>query len=157
MTPEDTFIELLDRVAALQGASTLLSAEELAQWPGEAVATMKAQKLITRARPASSAVCPSCEEECVMPVHAIAVSSGEPGLFILCDKRDDISRVPVPHAQLERWQASGDSIADLLAGLLGLQRPNCFGAQSTPATLCYSLGTGSPSTWPGIQLHWMRC
>ena len=124
MTPEDTFIELLDRVAALQGASTLLSAEELAQWPGEAVATMKAQKLITRARPASSAVCPSCEEECVMPVHAIAVSSGEPGLFILCDKRDDISRVPVPHAQLERWQASGDSIADLLAGLLGLQRPS---------------------------------
>ena len=124
MTPEDTFMELLDRVAALQGASTLFSADELAQWPDNAVSAMKAQKLITRARPASSAVCPGCEEECVMPVHAIPVSSEEPALFIVCDKRDDISRVPVPVSHLEQWQASGDSIADLLAGLLGLQRPN---------------------------------
>ncbi len=124
MTPEDALIELLDRVAALQGASALISADELAQWPGEAVTAMKAQKLITRARPASSAVCPGCEEECVMPVHTIPQPSGDPALFIVCDKRDDISRVPVPDAQLEQWQASGDSIADLLAGLLSLQRPN---------------------------------
>ena len=59
-----------------------------------------------------------------MPVHTIPQSSGNPALFIACDKRDDINRVPVPGAQLEQWQASGDSIADLLAGLLGLQRPN---------------------------------
>lgn len=122
MTPEDAVIELLDRVATLQGAAALISADELAQWPGEAVAVMKAQKLITWARPATSAVCPGCEEECVMPVHTIPVPSGEPALFILCDKRDDISRVPVPVAHLQQWQASGDSIADLLAGLLGLHR-----------------------------------
>ncbi len=124
MTPEDAFIELLDRVAALRGAPVRLSANELAQWPGEAVTEMKAQKLITRARPASSAVCPGCEEECVMPVHAIPQPSGDPALFIVCDKRDDIGRVPVPSAQLEQWQASGDSIADLLANLLSMQRPN---------------------------------
>lgn len=124
MTSEDAFAELLDRVAALQGATALINAVELAQWPGEAVTTMKAQKLITRARTASSAVCPGCEEECLMPVHTIPVSSGEPALFIVCDKRDDINRVPVPNAQLEQWQASGDSIADLLAGLLGVQRSN---------------------------------
>lgn len=124
MTPEDAFIELLNRVAALQGASVLISADELAQWPGEVVAAMKAQKLITRARPASSAVCPGCEEECVMPVHTIPLPSRDPALFIACDKRDDIGRVPVPTASLEQWQASGDSIADLLAGLLGLQRSN---------------------------------
>lgn len=57
-----------------------------------------------------------------MPVHSIPVSSGEPALFIVCDKRDDINRVPVPSDQLEQWQVSGDFIADLLAGLLGLQR-----------------------------------
>ncbi len=122
MTPDETFIELLDRVAALQGATTLFSAHELAQWPDKAVSAMKAQKLITRARPASSAVCPGCEEECVMPVHAIPVSSGEPALFIVCDKREDISRVSVPVSHLEQWQASGDSIADLVAELLSLQR-----------------------------------
>jgi len=120
MTPEDAFIELLDRVAALQGASALISADELAQWPGEAVTSMKSQKLITRARPASSAVCPGCEEECVMPVHTIPLPSGDPAMFIACDKRDDIGRISVPTASLEQWQASGDSIAELLAGLLGL-------------------------------------
>ena len=124
MTPEDAFSELLDRVTALQGASALINADELAQWPGEAVAAMKAKNLIKKARPASSAVCPGCEEECVMPVHTIPVPSCEPALFIVCDKRGDIGRVPVHVAQLEQWQASGDSIAELLAGLLGLQRPN---------------------------------
>lgn len=122
MTAEDALIELLNRVAALQGGSALISAHELAQWPDVAVATMKAKKLIKRVRPASSIVCPGCEEECVMPVHANPISSGEPVLFIICDKRDDISRVPVPSAELERWQASGDTVADLLATLLGLQR-----------------------------------
>ena len=124
MTPEDAFIELLNRVAALQGASALISADELAQWPGEAVTAMKAQKLITKARPAVSAVCPGCEEECVMQVHTIPQPSGDPALFIVCDKRDDIGRISVPTASLEQWQASGDSIAELLACLLGLQRSN---------------------------------
>ena len=59
-----------------------------------------------------------------MPVHTIPLPSGDPALFIACDKRGDIGRVPVPAASLEQWQASGDSIAELLAGLLGLQRPN---------------------------------
>ena len=122
MTPEDALIELLDRVAALQGAPALLNADELSQWPGDAVAAMKAQRLITRARPASSAVCPGCEEQCVMAVHTIPAPSGDPALIIVCDKRDDISRVPVPVARLEQWQASADSIADLLASLLSLQR-----------------------------------
>lgn len=123
MTPEDALIELLDRVSALQGASALISADELTQWPAEAVAAMKTQKLITRARPASRTVCPGCEEECVMPVHTIPASSGDPALFVVCDKRDDTSRIPVSVARLEQWQASGDSIADLLAGLLDLHRP----------------------------------
>jgi len=130
MKPEDAFIELLDRVAAMQGATALINADELAQWPRETVTAMKSQKLITRARPASSAVCPGCEEECVMPVHAIPVSSGDPALFIVCDKRDDIGRISVPTASLEQWQASGDSIAELLAGLLGLQRSN-LGSSTT--------------------------
>lgn len=123
MRPEDAFIELLDRVTALQGALARFSVDELRQWPREALEAMKAHKLITRARPASSVVCPGCEEECVMPVHTIPVASGGPAPFIVCDRRDDISRVPVPVARIEQWQASGDSVAELLASLLGLQRP----------------------------------
>ena len=128
MTPEGALIELLDRVAALQGAPVLIGADELAQWPSEIVAAMKGQKLIIKARPATSAICPGCEEECVMPVHTIPARSGDPALFIFCDKRDDIGRVPLPIARLEQWQASGDSIADLLAGLLDLHRSGTGGA-----------------------------
>jgi len=122
MRPEDALIELLDRVAALHGTSALIKTDELDLWPGEAVATMKTQKLITKSRPASSVVCPGCEEECVMPVHTVTASSDNPSLFIVCDKRDDIGRVPVAVGLLEQWHASGDSIADLIADLLGLQR-----------------------------------
>jgi hypothetical protein len=131
MTPEDVFIELLGRVAALDGASTLISAYELAQWPGEAVAAMKAQKLITRARPASSTVCPGCERECAMPVHILAAKKRKPETFIVCDKRSDINRVPVPVRCLEQWQASGESIAALLSGLLGLHRSGASGTDAT--------------------------
>ena len=35
MTPEDAFIELLDRVAALQGAPALINADELASGPAK--------------------------------------------------------------------------------------------------------------------------
>jgi len=128
MTPDDAFIELLDRVAALQGAPALLSADELSQWPGEAVTAMKAQKLIIMARPAASLVCPGCEEACVMPVHTISTPAGELAPFIVCNRRDDISRVPASVAHLEQWQTSGDSIAGLLADLLSLRRSNTGGS-----------------------------
>jgi len=77
--------------------------------------------VITKARPAASTVCPGCERECVMPVHTLA-GAGRTGAFIICDKRSDSNRVPVPLDRLEQWQTSGDSIADLLARLLGLHR-----------------------------------
>lgn len=122
MTREQTLIELLERVAALQGSAALFNADELALWSGEAVAAMKAQKLITKARPAPSAVCPGCEEECVMPVHTIPNSSGSPALFIVCEKRSDTNQVEIAPDALVQWQATGSSIADLLASLLDLQR-----------------------------------
>ena len=133
MTPEDALIELLDRLAAMQGDPVLINAVELSQWPDQAITAMKAQKLITKARPASSALCTGCEEECLMPVHTVPSPSGDTALFIICNKRDDISRVPVPSDRLEQWQISGDTVADLLTELLGLQR-------SRP-------GNSSPGRW----------
>ncbi|MEJ1388535.1 MAG: hypothetical protein RPU12_11560 [Candidatus Sedimenticola sp. (ex Thyasira tokunagai)] len=124
MTPEDALIELLDRVAALQGASTLFNTAGLAQWPSDAVSAMIAQKLITKVRPASSVVCPGCEDECTMPVHTIPVPSGDPALFVVCDKRSDTNRVEISPDALAQWQATGNSIANLLARLLGLRRSN---------------------------------
>jgi len=77
-----------------------------------------------KAQPAASVVCSGCEQECVMPVHTPPAGPRGPASFIVCDKRSDINRVAVPISRLEQWQASGTSIADLLAGLLGLRRPD---------------------------------
>lgn len=124
MTPDAALIELLERVgAAGQDAVVLVTDHELNQWSTEAVTALKAHKLIHKTRPASSVICTGCEQECVMPVHTVPDPSGDPALFIVCDKRSDINRVTIPISRLEQWQASGASVADFLAGLLGLRRP----------------------------------
>lgn len=130
MTPEDALIELLDRVAALQGKAALFTADELAQWPGETIAALKAQKLISKARPASSAVCPDCERECVMPVHTLLRESSNPASFIVCDKRSDINRVPVSTERLTQWRCSTDAVCGFVADSLGLRRSDKRAASS---------------------------
>lgn len=123
MTPQDALIELVARVGARNGAAVFVSATELSQWPAVAVAAMKSQKLLVRARPAISVVCAGCERECVMPVHIVLAPGPESRAFIVCDKRSDINRVAVAIDDLQQWQASGESIADLLAQMLDLRRP----------------------------------
>ncbi|MBM3353330.1 MAG: hypothetical protein FJY51_08710 [Betaproteobacteria bacterium] len=120
MTPQAALIELLARVGAVQGAAVLINEEELSQWPAVAVAAMKSQKLIAKARSAASAICPGCERECVMPVHTPPTANCGTASFIVCDKRSDINRVSVPVGRLEQWQTTCDLIAGLLAQLLGL-------------------------------------
>jgi len=122
MTPQMVLIELLERIGARGGAAVFVSDRELREWPGAAVAAMKAHSLITKTRPATSIVCSGCEQECVMPVHVTNVRACNPDAFIVCDKRSDINRVPVPVDRLEQWQTTGESVAALLAGLLGLHR-----------------------------------
>jgi hypothetical protein len=127
MTPQDALIELLARVGARNGAAVLVSAEELSQWPAAAVAAMKSQKLLTRARPASSVVCPGCERECVMPVHTLPAGPRDPASsFIVCDKRDDINRVPVSAERQKQWRCDADAVCGFIAASL-----TCAAAIST--------------------------
>ena len=123
MTPIDALIELLGRVGASQGAAVLVNDEELHQWPAEAVKAMKSQRLIAKARPAASAICPGCERKCVMPVHTVpATAAAVRSSFIVCDKRSDINRVPVSAGRLIQWQCSADSVCGFVAASLGLRR-----------------------------------
>ena len=59
-----------------------------------------------------------------MPIHVLPAKDTASRAFIVCDKRSDINRVPVPIDRLEQWQVSGESIADLVAYLLDLRRSN---------------------------------
>ena len=122
MTPQAALIELLGRVGAGQGTATLVSDHELSRWPSAAVLAMKEKRLIAKARPASSAVCPGCERECVMPVYSLPNTKHNLPAFIVCDKRSDINRVSVPTERLTQWQCSTDAVCGFIADNLGLRR-----------------------------------
>ena len=100
MTPQRALHELFERIGIAQGISVLLTSDELSHWHNDTVVLMKSHGLLTRAQPASSAICPGCENECVMPVHTPPNKARRPDSFIVCDKRSDINRVPVSTKRL---------------------------------------------------------
>ena len=122
MNPGDVLSTLLDRVAAAGGGAAYFSAQELAEWPASTLARMKEIGLLVPSTPAASVVCPGCEEECAMPVEMATAAAGTLRFFVVCDRRDDTSRVPVPQVQLEQWQCSPRLLADGVAKLVGLRR-----------------------------------
>lgn len=120
MTPQAALIELLGRVGARNGTATLISTEELNQWPVAAVAAMKIQNLLLKARPAKSVVCPGCEQECSMAVNTVTRPNAPATSFVVCDKRSDINRVPIPGARLAQWRCDAQAVCGFVAASLGL-------------------------------------
>ncbi len=121
MTPQAAMIELLERLGASTTKAVFINEEELTGWPDAAVAALKMQKLLTKTKPATSAICPGCERECVMPVHIIPAKENLPArAFISCDKRSDISRVTVSLAKLNQWQCTIDFVCKFIAICLEL-------------------------------------
>ena len=123
MTPEAALIELLGRVGARLGESVTANTEELNQWPGAAVSALKSQGLLLKARPAKSLVCPGCEQECSMPVHTVTRPNATVATsFVVCDKRSDINRVPIPGARLAQWRCDAQAVCGFVAACLSLQQ-----------------------------------
>ena len=121
MTPVTVLIDLLERLAAGRGDAVLVSDYDLGQWPPDAVTALKSQKLITRARASASAVCPGCERECTMPVQVLPSTTRSPVAFIVCDKRSDTNRVPVPLDRLTQWQCSTQTVCGFVAHAAGVR------------------------------------
>lgn len=131
MTPADALLELFARLGANRGAPVFIGAQELREWPASAVSAMQSHRVLVKARAATSAVCAGCERQCVMPVHLFPIEGRPPVAFIVCDKRDDINRVPVSVSDLEQWQASCETIADLLASVVSVRSsPSSRGAST---------------------------
>jgi hypothetical protein len=122
MNPQEALIELLVRVGARNGETVLVSADELQQWPAAAVAAMKSQKLLTKARPAKSVVCPGCERACVMPVQTPTRTNSTPLSFVVCDKREDINRVGISADLITQWRCDAEAVCAFLAKSLNLRR-----------------------------------
>ena len=120
MSPEAILIELLDRVGASRDHTIRISSRELAGWPADSVTALKFQRLLRRTRPATSTICPGCEQQCAMPVYTV-VDPPDRSSFVVCDKRGDINRVPIEPERLTRWQSSADAVCDFVADCLGLR------------------------------------
>lgn len=121
MTPKAALIELLGRVGARLGESVTVSTEEFSQWPAAAVSALKSQGLLLKARSAKSVVCPGCEQECSMPVHTVTRPNATVATsFVVCDKRSDINRVPIPGARLAQWRCDAQAVCGFVAASLSL-------------------------------------
>ena len=120
MTPEAALVELLSRVGTLGGAAVTVNTEELSGWPSAAVAALKSQKLLRKARPAISVVCHDCEQECSMPVHTLARADASVTSFVVCDKRSDTNRVAIPAARLAQWRCDAQAVCGFVVASLGL-------------------------------------
>jgi len=81
---------------------------------GELADVLADAGLLQPGEPASALICDGCERNCVMPVNVAPATAAQPGrAFIVCDKRDDIGRVPVDFARLRRWIFSLPVLADV--------------------------------------------
>lgn len=121
MTPLEALLELLERMEAGGDGAAVVSEAELSHWPAEAVRELKAKKLLVKASPAVSVVCPGCEQECTMPLHSVSSGTGKTALFVVCDKRDDINRVAVPAERAKQWRCGVDAVGAFVARSLGLR------------------------------------
>ncbi|QWF69706.1 hypothetical protein KEF85_09990 [Methylomonas paludis] len=122
MRPVDAVIELFDRFAAYQTEKVFITEAELSDWPIAAYSAMKKQRIISKAKAAKSAVCPGCEQECIMPVHVLPDDYRTPELFVLCDKRSDTNRVKIKATDLMQWYCNAEAICRFIADALGLRR-----------------------------------
>jgi hypothetical protein len=116
-------VRLLHRLQQRAGEALELAADDLAAWPAGLADALLAQGAMERAAPADSVICPGCEEACAMRVHVRPRPEGAPSAFVVCDKRDDMGRVPVTLGMLERRHVTPRTLANALSRALGQPGP----------------------------------
>lgn len=124
MTAQAVLAELLNRLKAQKGAAVYIAGHELSEWPAEAVAALKAKRLLVKARPASHLECPGCERQCDKSVELYPVEGARPArAYIVCDEPEDMGRIYLDLDDLEQWRVSGDAAPVFVAQALGVPLP----------------------------------
>jgi hypothetical protein len=104
--------DLLTRLQTVAGGALMIGFDETRNWPDGTLGMLIKAGLIAPASPARTLVCDGCEEACVMQVHTIPGRDAR--AFIMCDKRDDIGRVPVALDRLQQWQIMETAVVGVL-------------------------------------------
>ena len=117
MTLQALLDELLRRLHAIDTGELLISDNEAQAWPEGALVTLQKAGLLVATNPARSLICPGCEEACTMPVQVVPGS--HPRAYIVCDRRNDVGRVPIDLADLARWQITNVALVRILSSACG--------------------------------------
>jgi hypothetical protein len=119
MTEQELLAYILGRLRRTESMQELFAADEIAEWPDGAFDTLAKAGLLRPASPAQVLTCIGCEQYCSMPINSLPALEDRPArIFIACDKRDDVGRLPVEATRLRQWQFSGEALARVLAELL---------------------------------------
>ena len=107
--------ELIRRLAGSGSDRAFVRLDDPAEADAERLSAFERAGLVVKAAPARSTICDGCGWDCPMEV---TWPGGNRGPFIVCDKRDDIGRVPVDPARLLQWSVSLERLAKTTASLL---------------------------------------
>jgi len=107
---------LIGLLAGSRADTALVHPEDRAEVDG--LAALERLGLIASAEPARSTICDGCERAC--PMEVTWPGRDRPP-FIVCDKREDIGRVPVDPDRLRQWVLSIEGLAVALSLLLGME------------------------------------
>ena len=107
--------ELTRRLAGSGGDRAFVRLDDPAGADAGSLSAFERAGLVAKEPPARSTICDGCGQDCPMEV---TWPGGNRGPFIVCDKRDDIGRVPVDPTRLEQWSVSLERLARTTARLL---------------------------------------
>jgi len=129
MTLDDVLGDLLFRIPLSSEDDGIISWEQVREWPKGALEIFLNAGWITAKEPATTVVCPGCEENCFMPVH---VRKRDDGVFharVMCDRLDYMGSVPIHSVHLQQWQITGktDQKAIFSQDNTPLQQPDVRG------------------------------
>jgi len=121
--PDDVLRQILRRLDEAEPEVLLFRGDELCEWQKALLESLIRSGLVKRASPAKVAECTGCEENCLMPVHVFPAEENRPArIFISCDKRDDVGRIPVADSQLQQFEVDPKKIVEQLSKSFGADR-----------------------------------
>ncbi len=125
--------ELTRRLAGSGGDRAFVRLDDPAGADAGSLSAFERAGLVAKEPPARSTICDGCGQDCPMEV---TWPGGNRGPFIVCDKRDDIGRVPVDPARLEQWSVSLEQLVRTTASLLDTEGT----PEPAPEGTCWRLG-----------------
>jgi hypothetical protein len=107
----------LDALADRSDGCVVLDAEHRDAFGQGAIEALLKAGLAGPHPAASSVVCPGCEQACLMPFEVHETGAGI-STFVVCDKPQDLGRIPIDSRRLDRWSVNLEIIAKCLSSLL---------------------------------------